>query len=546
MHPEYDHEVPPTASVTLHGSMVDLDALSMHDRAVVIEAAAVEDVPDMSGPEATADTILLVIPPTDHITTADLKRRYGSIVHTVPNKELPLIPVPGNHEILELLAIKAAGQMRAALHGAGPRLAGDAEFIARGALAKDILYSIYVPLIRSYSRRRRMSYDDVTSESNALLGLVELIENETLQGRRADYHFTRIAYGTARHKIADGYRESGRNRSEAVPDDKLLQLAGTSGSQDEWLAELEPERLTQNKHLRLLLGALTTKQRAVLVLREINEMSAAAVAREVKSTEGAVRVSQHRILAGLRSLIYGEGDDVDELSRRISRGDRLLREQLLAAAALKISKVLFNLDIEALGRMKIDSIRRNSNDRGESAHPASRLIPVELDPEARYAGAMARLLPPQVLSEPIDDKPTDHVVGVNVMERRLSINGVDIDVSPNEAVAFNSLMLVQDDDVAVSATDLLTIAWSRVDDERIGVTEVSKVVQPLVYRINEAAGAELIRTEFVDDVTRWQVVQPIGATSIGPVPRVSAIHEGLWHYVHRALSKGRGVSERTA
>jgi RNA polymerase sigma-70 factor (ECF subfamily) len=108
--------------------------------------------------------------------------------------------------------------------------------------------------------------------------------------------FQAFVYGIAAHKVADGFRARGRNRTEAMgelPDRPVLH----DGPEQRLLAGELAERLAG------LLQLLTPRQREVLILRVVVGLSAEETADAVGSTPGAVRVTQHRALNRLRAAV---------------------------------------------------------------------------------------------------------------------------------------------------------------------------------------------------------------------------------------------------
>jgi RNA polymerase sigma-70 factor (ECF subfamily) len=103
-------------------------------------------------------------------------------------------------------------------------------------------------------------------------------------------------YGIARNKVADSLRASGRDRSDLTED-----------VPDRISTALEPEtgalRSAESRQLRALLDLLPSSHREVLVLRVAMQFSAEETARAVGSTPGAVRVTQHRALTKLRTMM---------------------------------------------------------------------------------------------------------------------------------------------------------------------------------------------------------------------------------------------------
>ena len=99
--------------------------------------------------------------------------------------------------------------------------------------------------------------------------------------------------------MTDAFRAIGRNRAEPVadvPDGPVT----ADGPEHRLLAAEMSARLGR------LLGHLTPREREVLVLRLAIGLSAEETAQAVRSTPGAVRVTQHRALGRLRKILLGQ------------------------------------------------------------------------------------------------------------------------------------------------------------------------------------------------------------------------------------------------
>jgi RNA polymerase sigma-70 factor, ECF subfamily len=175
----------------------------------------------------------------------------------------------------------------------GAAAAGDAG-------ARDRLLAEVHPLALGYCRRRLGreetmigSADDVAQE--VCLAVVTALRSYTVAGRS----FRAFVYGIAAHKVTDAFRAIGRNRAEPVaelPDGPVM----ADGPEHRLLAA------EMSARLGALLKHLTPRQREVLVLRLAVGMSAEETAQAVRSTPGAVRVTQHRALGRLRRILMGE------------------------------------------------------------------------------------------------------------------------------------------------------------------------------------------------------------------------------------------------
>lgn len=161
--------------------------------------------------------------------------------------------------------------------------------------AVDRLLALIRPLVVRYCRARVgrqersfASADDVAQE--VCLAVLTALPTYQDQGRP----FLAFVYGIAAHKVADAHRAAARNRAEPVaevPDAPELD----AGPEQRAMREELSNRMAE------LLRVLPAKQREILVLRVMVGMSAEETAVMVGSTPGAVRVSQHRALARLRT-----------------------------------------------------------------------------------------------------------------------------------------------------------------------------------------------------------------------------------------------------
>lgn len=102
--------------------------------------------------------------------------------------------------------------------------------------------------------------------------------------------------GIARFKVVDAFRAGGRDRS--IPVDVVPDRPDPDGG-----PELAAVLATETDRLRGALGHLAEHHREVVVLRIALGYSAEEVARQLGTTAGAVRVTQHRALAKLRALL---------------------------------------------------------------------------------------------------------------------------------------------------------------------------------------------------------------------------------------------------
>ena len=166
--------------------------------------------------------------------------------------------------------------------------------------ARDELLALIHPLVLKYCRARlgrqeslMGSADDVAQD--VCMAVVSALPNYQLKG----LSFRAFVYGIAAHKVTDAFRAIGRNRAEPVAD--LPDGPVTADGPEHRLLAAE-----LSARLGALLGHLTPRQREVLVLRLAVGLSAEETAQAVRSTPGAVRVTQHRALGRLRRILLGE------------------------------------------------------------------------------------------------------------------------------------------------------------------------------------------------------------------------------------------------
>lgn len=168
------------------------------------------------------------------------------------------------------------------------------------ARARDELLGLIQPLVLRYCRARlgrqeslMGSAEDVAQE--VCVAVVGALPHYQLKG----LSFRAFVYGIAAHKVTDAFRVIGRNRTEPVADLPDAPTTG-DGPENRLLAAEMSTRLAQ------LLDHLTARQREVLILRMAAGLSAEETAHVVRSTPGAVRVTQHRALGRLRRIVLGE------------------------------------------------------------------------------------------------------------------------------------------------------------------------------------------------------------------------------------------------
>jgi RNA polymerase sigma-70 factor (ECF subfamily) len=177
--------------------------------------------------------------------------------------------------------------------------------------ARDRLLAEIHPFVLRYCRGRLGRQETVTASADDVaqevcLAVINALPAYTVKG----LSFRAFVYGIAAHKVTDAFRAIGRTRTEPVAD-LPDSPAGEDGPENRLLAVELGGRLSR------LLDALTPRQRDVLVLRIMVGLSAEETASVVGSTPGAVRVTQHRALNRLRSILEGgtalRADEPDEV-----------------------------------------------------------------------------------------------------------------------------------------------------------------------------------------------------------------------------------------
>ena len=185
--------------------------------------------------------------------------------------------------------------------------------------ARDRLLAEIHPFVLRYCRGRLGRQESVLGSAEDVaqevcLAVVTALPTYTVKG----LSFRAFVYGIAAHKVTDAFRAIGRNRAEPVAD-----------LPDSPVADHCPEGviLAEELNVRLgnLLGRLTPRQREVLVLRIAVGLSAEETAVAVNSTPGAVRVTQHRALNRLRTIVErGEQTGLDEDGRLVETAPAVL------------------------------------------------------------------------------------------------------------------------------------------------------------------------------------------------------------------------------
>jgi RNA polymerase sigma-70 factor (ECF subfamily) len=295
---------------------VDATAATTVLRAVTTVGHTAEQIDDHTASTSASMAATAVLPAVGHPAV------ITDPAQGVPGPRLPFADsvstggIPVEEVPAELAAVEIPPETIAALT-APPEPPAPAEVpllerlvaaAVRGdAGAKQRLLVEIHPLVLRYCRGRLGrqetvigSADDVAQE--VCLAVVGALPNYTIKG----LSFRAFVYGIAAHKVTDAFRAIGRNKSEPMaelPDTAVLH----DGPEQRLLAGELAERLSGMLH------RLTPRQREVLILRIVAGLSAEEVAHIVGSTPGAVRVTQHRALNRLRTVMAGRAGTEEPL-----------------------------------------------------------------------------------------------------------------------------------------------------------------------------------------------------------------------------------------
>jgi RNA polymerase sigma-70 factor (ECF subfamily) len=163
--------------------------------------------------------------------------------------------------------------------------------------AAERVLTIIRPVVARYCRARVGLDERAFASADDIAQEVCLAVFTSLPSYRDQGHpFLAFVYGIAHHKIADAQRTASRNRAEPVAEVPDTPDNGADPAQHTLRAE-------QHEHLARLLDVLPDNHREILVLRVALGLSADETASVMKSTPGAIRVTQHRALTRLRELL---------------------------------------------------------------------------------------------------------------------------------------------------------------------------------------------------------------------------------------------------
>lgn len=169
------------------------------------------------------------------------------------------------------------------------------------------LYDHYAPKIYRYVYFRVSTVpqaEDLTAE--VFLKTWEFIQRQSSDAAPIA-NFRAFIYRLARNVVIDFYRDRAR-REHTMNDEQLTEVA-------------EPEerglmavavRSSDMRHIERALGKLKDEYREVVILRYIEGLATADIARVLDKTKGAVRVTLHRALDALR-------EEMEQLEKKVKK-----------------------------------------------------------------------------------------------------------------------------------------------------------------------------------------------------------------------------------
>ena len=160
--------------------------------------------------------------------------------------------------------------------------------------ALEALYQTYYPKIYNYAFLQMgdvQAAEDLASD--VMLKMIESLHTYRLKG----LPFGAWVYRIARNRLIDLHRRR-RRRGEV----DLSETLDSSLANPQVLAE----RALERGQLQVALKHLTDEQRQVIVLKFIQGFDNRSVGRIMGRSEGAIKSLQHRAMASLRRVLYGE------------------------------------------------------------------------------------------------------------------------------------------------------------------------------------------------------------------------------------------------
>lgn len=152
-------------------------------------------------------------------------------------------------------------------------------------------------MVAPYCRRRlaglpATSIDDVLQEVG--IGVLDALPRM----RAPDRAIRPYLFTIARNKVVDAYRTAGA--AVDLPTETLPERVDPAPGPDQ--LALDRDRATQ---AQTLMARLTEREREVLAMRLLGELSAAETGTALGMSDVAVRVTQHRALGRLRAMVAG-------------------------------------------------------------------------------------------------------------------------------------------------------------------------------------------------------------------------------------------------
>ena len=160
--------------------------------------------------------------------------------------------------------------------------------------ALDYLYQLFYPKLYNYAY---LQLGDV-HQAEDLASEVLLRVLESLKG----YRFRGVPLAAWVFRIARNYLIDLHRRRQRRPQVELYE--GIPNTHDG--PQAAAERAIAQDELRLALTRLTEEQREVIILKFVEGMDNASVARVLGRSQGAVKSLQHRALVSLRKILSSE------------------------------------------------------------------------------------------------------------------------------------------------------------------------------------------------------------------------------------------------
>lgn len=166
--------------------------------------------------------------------------------------------------------------------------------------ALGVIFDTYYPLLYRYVYhhvRHKATAEDLTAEV-----FVRMLA-QIAKGRGPKRHLKAWLYRVAYNLVVDDSRR--RVHRDHEPLDERM----TSAEQD---IEAQAQRAIMWQHARIALEQLTPKQRTVIILKYLEGMENAEIARILSTSVGAVKSLQHRGLASMRRYLVRTGVITEE------------------------------------------------------------------------------------------------------------------------------------------------------------------------------------------------------------------------------------------